>query len=267
MLWHDSMLVTLAPDEVGYRIQSSLGRTSKAAETITCVADDPARPWAAACSALAAAMTENMQRHMRVSVVLSDRLVRYLVLPWRAGVVSRAEWRAYALHSFESAYGEVCRDWRLRIDLVPPGRPSLACAIDADLIEALRKIAGASSSRLVAVRPNFIHLFNQRRAALRGSPLWFAATDERGVCMGVLDDGVWRAIRNESAPDGWSAALPGMVSRMQFMVGEPGRGTLYLHVAGPRTELPTAIGGLPVRMLDATAHLRLRPDSATLAEA
>lgn len=267
MLWHDSMLVTLAPDAVSYRIQSSVGRSSKSAAVLPCVADDPARPWAAACKALADAMTENLQRHMRISVVLSDRLVRYQVLPWRDGVVSRAEWRAYALHSFESAYGEVSRTWRLRIDLVPPGQPSLACAIDADLIEALRTIAGASASRLVAVRPNFVSLFNQRRAALRGSPLWFAVMEERSLCLGMLENGVWRAVRNESAPDGWLAALPGMVGRTQFMVGGTGSGVLYLHVEDAGTGLPEAIGGLPVRVLDATAHRRIRPDSAALAEA
>ncbi|MBI4996103.1 MAG: hypothetical protein HZA64_12340 [Rhodocyclales bacterium] len=261
------MLVTLAPNEVSYRIQPPVGRTSKATAVLGCVAEDPAMPWAAACNALAGAMAEGMQRRMRISVVLSDRLVRYLVLPWRAGVVSRAEWRAYALHSFESVYGADCRDWRLRIDLVPPGRPSLACAIDAGLIEALRKIAGDNASRLIAVRPNFISLFNQRRAALRGSPLWFAAVEERSVCMGVLSDGVWRAMRNESAPDGWLAALPGMVGRMQFMADGLNDGTLYVHVENGCAEVPASIGGLQVRLLDAPVHRRLQPDSGALAEA
>jgi hypothetical protein len=267
VLWHDSMLVTLAPDQVSYRIQSSLGRVSKTTAVLGCAADDPARPWAAACNALAEAMAENMQRHMRISVVLSDRLVRYLVLPWRDGVLSRAEWRAYALHSFEAVYGEICRNWRLRIDLVPPGRPSLACAIDADLIEALRKIAGDAASRLVAVRPNFISRFNQRRAAMRGSPLWFATVEERSLCVGALNDGVWRALRSESAPDGWLAALPGMVGRMQFMADGLGSGTLYLHLDEPGANVPASIGGLPVRVLDSISPRRLQSDAVMAGEA
>jgi hypothetical protein len=85
--------------------------------------------------------------------------------------------------------------------------------------------------------------------------------------MGVLDQGVWRALRSESAPDGWLAALPGLVGRMQFMVGEPSNGTLYLHAEDASPNLPAAIGGLPVRVLDAISHRRLQPDAAMAGEA
>jgi hypothetical protein len=261
------MLVTLSPDEVSYRIQSPVGRISKTAEVLPCVPESPTRPWEAACVVLAGAMAENMQRHMRLNVVVSDRLVRYLILPWRPGIASRAEWRAYALHNYESVYGEASRTWHLRIDLVPPGQPSLACAIDVDLIEGLRKIAEASASRLISVRPNFISIFNQRRASLRGSPLWFGVAERRSVCLGMQIDGVWRAIRNESAPDGLQAALPGMIGRMQCMAGGGNTGTLYIHSPDATGSLPDSIGGLSVRALDAMAHRKIQPDPAEMAGA
>jgi hypothetical protein len=258
----------MTPVEVIYRIQPAMGKAVRSTEVLACTPEDPLRPWHAACDALAASMAENMQRHLRMQVILSDRLMRYLVLPWRPGITSRAEWRAYALHSFEQVYGEEARTWRLRIEVVPPGRPSLACAVEEGLLESLRDVARSSSSRLVSVRPRFVALFNQRRAVLRGSPLWFAVAEPHSLSVGLLVGGVWQALRNEPAPDGWSAALPGMVSRMQVMAGTGETGTLYVHASDGRINLPETVAGLAVRAMEGGNLSRMvQSESAAMVEA
>jgi hypothetical protein len=242
------MHVMLAPDRVSYRIQQPLRGVASATGVIDCTPDDSARPWRNACAALAAFISDRMQRHMRLDVVVSDRLVRYQVLPWREGIVSRVEWRAYAQHSLEAVYGEASKGWRLRIDLVPPGRPSLACAIDSELVEVLRNLGADCGSRLTGVRPNFVTLFNQRRPAMRGSGFWFGVVENGNVSLGVMIEGSWRALRNEATADTWPVALAGMIRRTQVMLPEPCAGTLYLCGDIDNEALPDSIGGLPLRL-------------------
>jgi hypothetical protein len=262
------MNVTLAPDAVGYQILSPLRRGASDQGSVPCTPDDPARPWAAACATLSDLLSDRMRRGVRLNVVVSDRLARYQLLPWQAGIVSRGEWRAYALHRFESVYGEAAKSWRLKIEVVPPGNPSLACAVDSDLVEALRAAAAANTSRLVAVRPNFISLFSQRRHALRGDHLWFGTVEEHHLCLGVLTERSWRAIRNEAAADGWRAALPGMVRRIEITLDAPRPATLHLCGDIPSDAVPAAIDGMTVRLLE-TRSLRARPapEQAPAAEA
>ena len=264
MLWHDTMHVQLAPDRVSYRIQQPLRGMASAAGVIDCTPDDSTRPWSNACAALTAVIGDRMQRHLRIDVVVSDRLVRYQVLPWRPGIVSRAEWRAYALHSLETVYGEASKSWRLRIDLVPPGRPSLACAIDSELVEVLRSVAADHGSRLAGVRPNFVTLFNQRRPAMRGSGFWFGVVENGNVSLGAMIDGSWRAVRNEATADNWQVALAGMVRRMQVLLPEPCAGTLYLCGDLGGETVPDSIGELPVRLFGGASR-RPSPAEAALA--
>jgi hypothetical protein len=261
------MHVTLAPEGIGYHVLSPLRRGASDHGVVPCTPDDPARPWTGACAALSDLMSGQMRRGLRLNIVVSDRLARYQMLPWRPGIVSRAEWRAYAMHRFESVYGEAMRSWRLKIELVPPGRPSLACALDVDLIDALRAVAVANTSRLVAVRPNFISLFSQRRHSLRGDHLWFGTVEERHVCLGVLTDRSWRAVRNEAAADGWLAALPGMIRRIEVGLAASRPGTLYLCGDIDGDAAPEFIGGLPLRVIETRPPRgQARPEQAMVME-
>jgi hypothetical protein len=244
------MLVTLMPEAVDYQAFSPLRRGLKEHGTFACTPATSGRPWEAACAALTDFLADGMRRRVRLGVVLSDRLARYQLLSWQAGIVTRADWRAYAMNRFEAVYGEAARSWRLKIDLVPPGTPSLACAIDGDLIDALRGVAATNLSRLISVRPNYLSVFSQRRHALRGNALWFGVVEQRHVCLGVLSGQTWRAIRNEGAADGWQAALPGMIRRIECTLDEPPPAVLHLGGDLPSDALPEAIGGLSVRRLE-----------------
>lgn len=228
MLWHDTMHVILAPDRVTYRFQSPYRRLASARGEVAFRQDTEGPPWRAACNALKDVIEESMRSRLRLDVVVSDQLMRYQVLSWQPGIVSRADWRAYAMNTLVAVYGEMARSWSLRIEVVPPKRESLACALDTTLIDALRAVAAESLSRLVSVRPNFIVRFGQRRTAMQGNHFWFGTLEDRHVCLGAMHKGRWVALRNEAAPDGWQAALPGMVQRMQASLDASCDGTLYL---------------------------------------
>ena len=249
-MWHDTMQVLLSPEKVDYRIYLPLDRKASVVGSAPCVPDSVPRPWSTAGDALRGILDEEGPRRMRLDIALSDRFVHYQVLPWRSGIVSRAEWRAYALHYLEAVYGDAVRNWSVRLDIVPPGRESLACAIETDLIDSLREIAEAGFSRVVSVRPNFVASFNQRRSSLRGSrQFWFAVVETHHVCLGAFRNGYWIALRNEPAPDGWRTALPGMLRRTQCTLDVPCDGDLYLCGAVSEDDEPFSIDATEVKIL------------------
>lgn len=265
MLWHDTMQALLTVAAVDYRIYPPFGRKATVAGSASGKTGEGSPPWAAATSALQNVIEEEMPRRMRVEVLLSDRFVHYQVLPWRPGINSRAEWRAYAQHQFEAIYGEAARHWRMRIDIVPPGRESLACAIETDLIDTLREVAHAGLSRIATLRPNFLFSFGQRRTALRGAQFWFAVVEADHVCLGAFRNGYWVALRNEPAPDGWREALPGMLRRAQYALAEPCAGSLYVCGATGEAFEPFNIDATPVRILPARTTQRRTVAQARIA--
>lgn len=248
MLWRETLHVLLTPDHLDYRLMPPVGLSPTDIGSIPYAPSGSGQPgWKPTCAALAGLVDGHKGKPFRIEVQLSDRFVRYQILEWRPGIVTRAEWRSYARHVFSSVHGDAVEDWDFRIDLVPPGRPSLACAIDNALIETLRELATQRSARLVGVRPQFVRLFNRRHCASRQQePLWFAVIEDRHVCLGVQVDKVWRAVRNESAPDGWQAALPGMIRRVRAGLDRVEGGNLHLCGNLAAGAVPAAIEGLPV---------------------
>lgn len=267
MLWHDTMHVVLAPDHVSYRLQSPYQRLASEKGTVDCSPDPDGPPWRAACTALKGIIEESMRSRLRLEVVVSDQLMRYQVLPWQRGIVSRAEWRAYALNTLAAVYGDIARSWSLRIEVVPPKRESLACALDTGLIDELRSLAADSLSRLVSVRPNFITRFGQRRTAMQGSRFWFGVLEDKHICLGVLHKGRWEAMRNEAAPDGWQAALPGLVQRMQASLDVACDGMLYLSGDVADDTMLPQVDGLSMRLFGIRPPRRTEDDCAKAAGA
>lgn len=267
MLWHDTMHVLLGPETVDYRIYRPLERKAMIVDSVPCAAAGAPQPWSAAGATLRGILQEERPRRLRLEVTLSDRFVRYQVLPWRSGLTTRAEWRAYALHCFESIHGEAVRDWSVRLDIVPPGRESLACAIDTELIATLHGIAADGFSRVAAIRPGFVANYGKRRSSLRGGQFWFAVAEARHLCLGAWRDGYWVAVRNEPAPDGWRAALPGLLRRSQCTLAEPCAGDLYLCGAGAKgngTET-YAIDATTVRILPTREPARTKTETSSSA--
>jgi hypothetical protein len=257
VLWRETLHVLMTPDRLDYRILPPLGLTPTDIGSVPCLPSKPSDPsWKAACNALADLIDKREPGPLRIEVLLSDRFVRYQILEWRPGVATRAEWRAYAMHGFTAVHGDTAKDWQFRIDLVPPGRPSLACAIDNTLVETLRDLSSKRASRLVGVRPQFVKLFNRKHfSAHHKEQIWFAVVEDCHLCLGVQAGKTWRVLRNEAAPDGWLSALPGMIRRICSSLDMVQDGTLHLCGDIAPGTVPASIEGLPVHAVE-TGFLR-----------
>lgn len=120
-----------------------------------------------------------------VTVVVSNRLVRYVVVPRTAGVSGDAEELALARHHFTRIHGERARDWDVRYSR----ETGLASALDRDLIEELR-----STLKLKSLQPYLMAAFNRLRARVPKKGAWFVLPEPQATCVALYTNGAWSGV-------------------------------------------------------------------------
>ena len=123
--------------------------------------------WGAGVAAAAALLPDLALRSARARFVVSDHLVRYLVLPWDASLGARAERERYLRHHFESVYGPRAAHWHFAVDRDGGESTRVAAAIDGGLAEALKDAARRNGMRVESVEPLAVAAYNR---LLRGTP-------------------------------------------------------------------------------------------------
>lgn len=112
---------------------------------------DVHKPWEGILAALEGLLLESKAANLRV--VLSHYFVQYSVLPWREDVVGETEYEALAQVGFSAAFGNMADGWSIGLSDEPPGRPRIAAAVPAPLLDGLRSVAKASGTVLRSVKP------------------------------------------------------------------------------------------------------------------
>lgn len=144
----------------------------------------------------------------KLRVVVSNHFVRYAVLQWSSALASRAEWQSFAEHSFASVYGDTAREWSVRVSGARPGKPRVACALDATLLARL-----TGMPNVVSIQPHLMAAFNARRRILRERSFWFVVQENGRLTLALVVDGRWKLVRNRQAPDSWRGYLSDLLER------------------------------------------------------
>lgn len=179
------------------------------------------QPWHAALQALEAALPGRADDKTAATVVLSNQLVRYAVLPWRAELADAQEHLSLARHGFSRMYGKAALQWDLRLSHQAPTLPRLACAIDAPLPEALRAVFNGAQVPLHSIQPHLMAAFNQIRGRLRHANAWLALLEPGNLCLVLLRHGHWSRVRNVRIGPLWRVELPLILDREAFLADDP----------------------------------------------
>lgn len=212
-LSRNRLLASIGPARASWvRVAGSLRPRVVAKRSVTVPSDASDVLWHRPLAALAGELDALSSDALDVSVVLSNHFVRYVLVPPAAGATSRDEELALARHHFARIYGELAKNWDMRI---APGRrdaPRLACAADAGLIGGLKAcLPSAGRHRLVSVQPYLMAAFNIAREKVRGEGTWMLLVEEARVCIGLYCRGMWETIHNVAGrfalPEDWVALL------------------------------------------------------------
>jgi hypothetical protein len=144
----------------------------------------PPPPWAGALEALGQALETAGARDGGAGVVLSSHFVRHLVIPWQPELNSARELEALARLRMRTVYGETANSWTIRCSEGGWGEPSVACAVDGELIVALRATLAPRRLRLASVQPALMAAFNARRRSFEPDAAFVVA--EPGRCTLAL---------------------------------------------------------------------------------
>lgn len=123
-----------------------------------------------------------------VTVVASNRLVRYVVVPRTAGVSGDAEELALARHHFIRVHGERAREWDVRYSR----ETGLASAMDKGLMEELRQ--SLKPHRLVSLQPYLMAAFNRLRARVPKDGAWIVLPEAEATCVALYANGRWAGV-------------------------------------------------------------------------
>lgn len=181
----------------------------------------------------------------RATVVLSNRMVRYAVVPFDRGVSGADEELALARFHFTRVHGERAKAWDIRLGEVH-GASRLACAVDAGLVEAIRGCFPAGGkAKLVSIQPYLMAAYNRARSLLGKAPAWLALLERGRACLALASREGWQAVGSVRLQED---AEPGLLDLLE-------REALRCPVASPRRALVhgarvRATGGWEVLQLD-----------------
>lgn len=212
-------------------IRFSAARLELQGEVIQCESAAGAEPWQSPIAALKAL---SIDRKCRVTVELSNDLVRYALVPWSEALSTAAEEEAYIRHHFARIHGERAKAWAVRASEARAGAPRLASAVDQGLVDGLRAcFPPGGKARLVSVQPALMSVFNRSRGAIPKSGAWLALAEPDRSCVALHMRGQWGAVHSAKA-----AWLP-LLERTRLTVDGETPNLVLVHAAGiPVGEAP-----------------------------
>ncbi len=179
-------------------------------------AGDAQKAWRGALAALETALPAFVGRDVHANIVLSDTFMHYTLIPWFDNL-SDAEDVALAQHRFREMCGEAADTLNICVSPGPPGVPSLAGAVDAELIAELTRLMERMKIRIRSIQPHFMVACNSSAASLAGRSAWIALPEPNSLCLGALREGnlVW--IRKFRVGDAWQEDFPAILEREAYL--------------------------------------------------
>jgi hypothetical protein len=230
--WRERVTITLSPTQVTMlRYARGLRPALKDRKALACPARVDGGNWQPAVETLRDALAHPNIGAADATVVISNQFMRYLLLAWNPGLVTAQEEMAFALARFVQVFGEAAQDWVLKFSPARPGAPSVACAIERPLLEAVIALIGGSPLRLRSLQPSLMAVCNERNKLPAGDA-WIAVAETGRLLLGALRAGEWVSLRSRPL-NGHALALAEIIKQEALLLGiEPGNAKIYLHRTG-----------------------------------
>lgn len=206
--WSEQLSVSLAPAELGGALWGR-GWSPRPARhvVVKCPPDADAPGWRPALETLGGWVRELRVRRVPVRVLLSNHFVRYLVVPWATGLARRDERIGLARHLFRQNFGEAAAGWSIQLASAGYGQAALACAVEDELLAALRAQFAQSKLHFRSAQPLFALAFNRFRAQI-GDDACLAVLEPGRLCCAIVRQGQWQSVLSaRRPPDMPTAAL------------------------------------------------------------
>jgi hypothetical protein len=228
MLWPTHLEVVLRPGEIRVAQRRALFPERGARVEVYPVAAQPdVEPWRASVDALDSVLLEAAVS-AAVHVIVSDHFLRYTLVPWNENLVDDAERLAFARLALQETFGSLAGDWSVALDQQPAGQGSFVCAMDRELLQALRDAVGRRRLRLRSVRAALADRINRHRRDLKERVFCLASLEPGRLTLAFHGEEGWIAVRARRVNGGLEDSLASVLRQEAAAVGAVDGGTLYL---------------------------------------
>lgn len=220
LLQQNSLLVALAPERITLsQSKRSLWRDEYTQElTLPCVTnggDDLTQ----ALDMLENNLKKAPWNSTRVTVVLSNHFVRYMLIPWSDMLLHPKEQQAYLQHLFNETYGDTAANHALRLSPAAPGKERIASALDKTLLEQVRSTVSNAGLPLDSIQPWLMYCFNLYRNQMSDAGGWFASVEHGMAAIIGVANGAWRLVHTLRCGTSWQHELQAALDRF-YLSGE-----------------------------------------------
>lgn len=258
-LWRDQVRIALCPDRmITVHHRAGLRPHIVAKRVHHYSAAEPG--WQAALPVLQAALANPDWKNADATLILSNHFMRFLLLPWNDVALTDAEKLSLLQHRFNEVYGEASASWELRLNEGSFGAPSLASAVDRDLLGQLQDIFKASPLRLKSVQPYLMSAFNVCRNKLGNGAAWLVLVEQGMSCIGLLHRGQWQSIRLRRTGSDWFDETMLALER-EILLADSGNHSSEVFIYAPEHPMFTPIkrGALAIHPVLPDARAALAP--------
>lgn len=208
-------------------------------------------PWSGhdVAAGVRALVTEMNGATGRISLVLSNHFMRYLVLPWNDALSGDTEWLAYARHQFATIYGVDAQLSQIRMARQPFGKPQMVAAVDAKILADLLREFEMASLQIEQIHPYLMVAFNMSRKRFIEDDFWFAVLESGRVYLAKFNQKAWSYVGVRSLENGEESAECLHKIMMREIVRLPddlANTNIYVHA--PTIKLPLSdLNGVELR--------------------
>jgi hypothetical protein len=190
------LCVALLPERMAWVILArGWGKRIRAQGSVPVPAAAEGHPWQNAIEALQRELPNIPITRGKVSVVLSDAFVRYLVINSSSALSDAEERLALARHDFQKIHGILAETWEIRI--ASGEQNYLAAALDGELIGQLRHCFAAKKLKLHSVQPYMVAAFNHCAKQFNGKTAeGLFLSEPHGYCYAGISGGQWEFFRS-----------------------------------------------------------------------
>lgn len=186
-----------------------------------------------AAQKLAEAMSQYNANEGTLDIVLSDRLVRYLVVPLIQGLRNTGEVHQAALARFEHVYGIRPADWCVVTDMEQSTERFLSCAVEMQLMESLSQHLRNAGYKIRSMQPAFVaaHRLLSRQAK-KSLTAWTVVINNNCTTIGHKDAQGWTGVRTHPGPIRQASELITLLQLNRLYFCPASSGTQSVWVSG-----------------------------------
>ncbi|HET7775248.1 MAG TPA: hypothetical protein VFK74_02700 [Azospira sp.] len=227
------ILIGLSPERLSALALGGLLRPHLLDRHAVLLHGQDAGEWEQGMPALEALLAEPAWGGGNIRIVLSGHYVRHAIIPAGSNL-SVAERQVLAEAVFRDTFGDLARDWELRVSLPSPGKRTLASGVPRGLLAALRG-ACAKRGRLDSIQPALMPIFNHVRREIGDSVACLALVEPGRTTLAFVEHGQWKYIDSRAGTGG---ALPQLLlEESELNQRQPG-GILWLCDLSDSARLP-----------------------------